>query len=220
MKKNLLLIGSILGSFVSGCIAVFGIMLCLTTFLGLTGCSMNVAPTQMFEEKSNIEWVSNVESRAASTTPTWETDKLEYVTIEVYRVPMENKMNNGKEYQYTKKLHRGEKLRVPTDKDYNYEYYSCIRVVEFDSYNMFFNENEIHIFDYDDTVGMEVSLNWGVPLRTKNKGKHNEWKLYSDRILHRDDEVGYEDYFYFLNRMYLEKFYDEHKDCGRIVWDN
>ena len=47
MKKNLVLICNILGGFVSGCIIVFGIMLGLTTFLGLTGCSMNVAP-QMF----------------------------------------------------------------------------------------------------------------------------------------------------------------------------
>lgn len=52
MKKNLLLIWSILGSFVSGCIVVFGMMLGLTTLLGLTGCSMNVpvsdvsAPTE------------------------------------------------------------------------------------------------------------------------------------------------------------------------------
>lgn len=78
MKKNLLLIGSILGGFVSGCIAVFGIMLCLT------GCSMNVAPTQMFEEstQNKIEWiVTDDESRAAETT-------LDYVTVEVYKAPV------------------------------------------------------------------------------------------------------------------------------------
>ncbi len=187
----------------------------LIIVLGLTGCSMNVpvsdvsAPT-----RNNIEWVSNIKSRAAETT-------LDEVTIEVYRVPTENTMNNGKEYQYTEKLHRGGKLRVKTSKDYNYEYYSCIRVVEFDSYTLFCNEEDgIHLFDYDDTVGMEVSLNWGVPLRTKNKVKHNEWMLLSNRILHRDDVVGYEDYFYFLKESSLKKFYDEHKDGGRIVWNN
>ena len=66
MKKNLLLIGSILGGFVSGCIIVFGIMLGLTILLVFTGCSMNVAPTQMFEEPSQnkIEWiVTDDESR-------------------------------------------------------------------------------------------------------------------------------------------------------------
>ena len=156
------------------------ILVLFAIVLGLTGCSMNVAPVieapVIEEEKSNIEWVSNIESRAAETT-------LDEVTIEVYRVP-------------------GEKLRVKTFKDYNYEYYSCIRVVEFDSYSLFCNEeDEIHLFDYDDTVGMEVSLNWGGPLRTKNKVKHNEWRFLSDRILHRDDEVGYEDYFYFLKKV-------------------
>ena len=191
------------------------ILVLFAIVLGLTGCSMNVAPQMMLEEEqSNIEWVSNTESRAAQTT-------LDEVTIEVYRVPIENKMNDEKEYQYTKKLHRGEKLRVKTNKDYNYEYYSCIRVVEFDSYNIFCNEeDEIHIFDYDDTVGMEVSINWGGPLRTKNKVKHNEWRFLSDRILHRDDIVGYEDYFYFLKESSLKKFYEEHKDGGRIVWNN
>lgn len=192
---------------------ILGLLVIVSVVLGLTGCSMNVAPV-MEERKSNIEWVSNIESRAAQTT-------LDEVTIEVYRVPMGNTMNNGKEYQYTKKLHRGEKFRVETNKDYNYEYYSCIRVIEFDSYNLFCNEEDkIHIFDYDDTVGMEVSLNWGGPLRTKNKGKHNEWRLWSDRILHRDDVVGYEDYFYFLKESSLKKFYDEHKDGERIVWNN
>lgn len=185
--------------------------------LGLTGCSTPVTPVVapvIEEEKSNIEWVSNIESRAIQTT-------LDEITIEVYMVPMENTMNDGKEYLYTKKLRRGEKLRVKTPKDYNYEYYSCIGVVEFNSYNLFFNEeDEIHIFDYDDTVGMEVSLNWGGPLRTKNKVKHNEWRLLSNLILHRDDVVGYEDYFYFLKKSSLKKFYNEHKDGGRITWGN
>ena len=39
----------------------------LVIVLGLTGCQMNVAPA-MEEQKSNIEWVSNIESRAAQTT--------------------------------------------------------------------------------------------------------------------------------------------------------
>ena len=42
MKKNLLLIGKILCGFVLGCLMVLATVLCLTTFLGLTGCSMNV----------------------------------------------------------------------------------------------------------------------------------------------------------------------------------
>ena len=186
------------------------LVLLFVIVLGLTGCSMNVAP-QMFEEKNNIEWISN--NRAATT--------LDEITVEVYRVPIENTMHNGEEYQYTKTLHRGEKLRVETPRDYNYKYYSCIRVVEFNSYSLFCNdEDEIYIFDYDSTVGMEVSLNWGGPLKTKNKVKHNEWKFLSNRICHRDDVEGYEDYYYFLDNNALTKFYEEHKDGERIVWDN
>ena len=181
----------------------------LVIVLGLTGCVT-----------SEVEAVGKSTQDAVEEHKDGRRTTLDEVTIEVYRVPMGNTMNNGK-YLYTKKLHRGEKLRVETNKDYNYEYYSCIRVVEFDSYNLFCNEeDEIHLFDYDDTVGMEVSLNWGGPLRTKNNGKHNEWRLLSDKILHRDDVVGYEDYFYFLKESSLKKFYEEHKDGGRIVWNN
>ena len=65
------------------------ILVLFAIVLGLTGCSMNVAPVNVTpvieEEKSNIEWVSNIESRAIQTT-------LDEVTIEVYRVPMKNKM--------------------------------------------------------------------------------------------------------------------------------
>lgn len=204
---------------------ILGLLVILSVVLGLTGCSMNVAPT-MFEEPSQnkIEWiVTDNESRDASTTPTWGTDTLEYVTIEIYKVPNRNGkfIHKEKEYLETRTLRRGDILPFKSMKDYDYKYVTSIKVIEFNSYNVFCNEgDEIFIFDYDDTVGMEVSANYGGPLRTKNEGKHNEWTLYSDRILHRDDVVGYEDFFYFLKKSSLKKFYDEHKDGGRIVWDN
>lgn len=212
MKKNLLLIGSILGGFVSGCIAVFGIMLCLT------GCSMNVAPTQMFEEstQNKIEWiVTDDESRAAETT-------LDYVTVEVYKAPVRDHkyIFCEKELTDTITLHRGEILYVPSSKDYNYKFVTYIRVVEFDFTQPFGCGvwDEINFFDYEDTIGMETVHYYGGPLKDE---QYKGWRLFSGGYVNYCDPTeGYDNIYNFLNRMYLAKFYDEHKYGGRIVWDN
>ena len=224
MKKNLLLIESILGGFVSGCIIVFGIMLCLTTFLGLTGCSMNVAPTQMFEEstQNKIEWiVTDNESREVSTTPTFETDTLEYVTVEVYKAPVRDHKYIFDEKELTDiiTLHRGEILSVPSSKDYNYKFVTYIRVVEFDFIQTFGCgvHNEINFFDYEDTIGMETVNYYGGPLKDE---QNTGWKLFSGYVSYTDYTEGYYNLYNFLNKVYLGKFYDEHKDGGRIIWNN
>lgn len=193
--------------------------------LGLTGCSMNVAPTQMFEEPSQnkIEWiVTDDESREASITPTWETDTLEYVTIEVYKAPFRDHKSilDERELTDTITLHRGEKLSVKTMKDYNWEFVTYIRVVEFDFIQTFGCGvyNEINFFDYEDTIGMETVHYYGGPLKDK---QNTGWKLISDNyVSYTDSTEGYDNIYNFLNKMYLEKFYDEHKDGGRIVWNN
>lgn len=218
MKKNLLLIGSILGSFISGCIIV---LLGLTTLLGLTGCSMNVAPTEE-STQNKIEWiVTDNESRKVSITPTWETDTLEYVTVEVYKAPVRDYkyILDERELIDTITLHRGEKLYVPTNKDYNYKFVTYIRVVEFDFIQTFGCGvlNEINFFDYEDTIGMEKVHYYGRPLKDE---QHKGWKLFDSYVSYCDPTEGYNNIYNFLNKKYLEKFYDEHKDGGRIIWNN
>ena len=214
MKKNLVLIGSILGSFVSGCIIVFGIMLGLTTLLGLTGCSMNVAPTEE-STQNKIEWiVTDNESRAAETT-------LDEVTVEVYKAPVRDSkyIFDEKELTDIVTLHRGEILSVPSSKDYNYKFVTYIRVVEFDFIQTFGCDvwNEINFFDYEDTIGMETVHYYGVPIGDE---QYKGWKLLGGAVYYDDYVEGYINVYNFLNKMYLEKFYDEHKDGGRIIWDN
>ena len=190
--------------------------------LGLTGCSMNVAP-QMFttqnkvEEstQNKIEWiVTDDESRAAETT-------LDYVTVEVYKAPVrDNKfIFDEKELTDIITLHRGEILYVPSSKDYNYKFVTYIRVVEFDFIQTFGCGvwNEINFFDYEDTIGMETVHYYGGPLKGE---QHKGWKLFGYYVSYCDPTEGYDNIYNFLNRMYLSKFYDEHKDGGRIVWDN
>lgn len=195
----------------------------LVIVLGLTGCSMNVAPT-MFEESSQnkIEWiVTDDESREVSITPTWETDTLEYVTVEVYKAPVRdhNYIFDEKELTDIITLHRGEIFSVPSSKDYNYKFVTYIRVVEFDFIQTFGCgvQNEINFFDYEDTIGMETVHYYGEPLKDE---KNTGWKFFSDYVSYTDCTKGYVNNYNFLNKMYLEKFYDEHKDGGRIVWDN
>ena len=194
----------------------------LVIVLGLTGCSMN-APTQMFEESSQnkIEWiVTDDESRAASTTPTWETGKLEYVTIEIYKVPSVNRkfIHEEKELLETKKLYRGESFTVPSSKDYDYKYITCIKIIEFDSYRSFYAErNEIKFFDYGGTVGMEVSNFYNCQIDDlDDKG----WKSNQYSVSFRDPVEGYFITYDFLDKSVSQNFYDEYKDEGRIIWDN
>ena len=191
------------------------ILVLFAIVLGLTGCSMNVAP-QMFEEPSQnkIEWiVTDDESRAAKST-------LDYVTVEVYKAPIIDLkyIFDEKELTDTITLHRGEILSVPSSKDYNYKFVTYIRVVEFDFIQPFGDAwNEINFFDYEDTIGMETVHYYGGPLKDKqNKG----WELMGSYVRYCDPTEGYNNLYNFLNRMYLAKFYDEHKDGGRIVWDN
>lgn len=192
----------------------------LVIVLGLTGCQMNVAPTnaQLEMPQNKVEWVSNG-SRAATT--------LECVTLEVYKVPNRNGkfIHSEKEYVETKTLHRGEVLTFPSSKDYSYV--TSIYCVEFDSYNVFYaTRDEINIFDYENTVGMESSHYYACKLRTPNTeaygdtAGHKIWKMESNYVMYRDDLEGYENYYYFLDNNVIEKFYEEHKDGERIVWNN
>ncbi len=215
MKKNL--------AIVLGCI-----------ILGLIGggCSTSVAPEVELpiqdetEEPSQnkVEWIiTNTESRAASTTPTWETDTLNYVTLEIYKVPNRNGkfIHEEKESLETRTLHRGDILPFKSMKDYNWEYVTSIQVVEFNSYSSFYAErNEINFFDYEDTIVMEEVHFYNCNLRTTNveaygdSAGHKIWKKYSNYITYRDDLEGYENYYYFLdkNEDTMLKFYNEHKD--------
>lgn len=189
----------------------------LVIVLGLTGCSMNVAPTQMFEEstQNKIEWiVTDDESRAAETT-------LDYVTVEVYKAPVRDGkyILDEKELTDIITLHRGEILSVPSSKDYNYKFVTYIRVVEFDFGQVFGCDvwNEINFFDYEDTIGMETVHYYGEPIADK---QHNGWEIIGGAVYYEGYDEGYMNIYNFLNRMYLAKFYDEHKDGGRIVWYN
>lgn len=189
----------------------------LVIVLGLTGCSMNVAPTQMFEEstQNKIEWiVTDDESRAAEST-------LEYVTVEVYKAPVRDRkyILDEKELTDTVTLHRGEILYVPSSKDYNYKFVTYIRVVEFDFIQTFGCGvwNEINFFDYEDTIGMETVHYYGGPLIDE---QHKGWELFGGYVSYCDPTEGYDNIYNFLKESSLSKFYDEHKDGGRIVWDN
>ncbi len=193
----------------------------LVIVLGLTtGCSMNVPTNVQVELPQNkVEWVSNG-SRAATT--------LDYVTLEIYKVPVRNRkfIHSEKEYVETTTLHRGEVRTFPSKKDYNYKYVTSIYCVEFDSYSVFdATRNEINIFDYENTVGMESSHYYACQLRTSNTeaygdtAGHKIWEMGSNYVMYRDDLEGYENYYYFLDNNAIEKFYEEHKDVDRVIWN-
>ena len=218
--------------------------------LGLTGCSTPIAPEvelptqseveestqdetveeqiqdeteeppQNKVEQNKIEWiVTDDESREASITPTWETDTLEYVTIEEYKVPCVNGklIQEKKELLETKKLYRGDILTVHSSKDYDYKYVTCIKIIEFNRYSDFYAQrNEINFFDYKGTVGMEISKFYNHQIDTDNKG----WKGYSYSVTFSDPVEGYFITYDFLDKSVSQNFYDEHKDGGRIIWDN
>ena len=216
MKKNLLLIGRILGGFVSGCIVVFGIMLGLTTLLGLTGCSMNVpvsdvsAPT-----RNNIEWIVTEESRVVIRG-------VDNLDIEEYKAPIRDGkyIFEEKEYVRSTSLQRGGGSYVTTLEENNYEFVSYIHCVDFDWNTIIVSErDEINFFDYEDDLVMEIVNYYGGPL------KHIEedgWTRIERTVYYRGEQEGYTAEYVFLNRSEeaISKFYDEHKDGGRIVWDN
>ena len=222
------------------------ILVLFAIVLGLTGCSTPVTPevelpiqseieestqdetveepTQDETEESpqnKVEWIiTNTESRSASTTPTWETDTLEYVTLEVYKVPnKEGKfIHDEKELLETKKLYRGEVFTVPSSKDYDYKYITCIKIIEFNRYSAFYaKRNEINFFDYEGTIGMEISNFYNCQI---DNLYDNGWKNYSHSVSFRDPVEGYEITYDFLDKSVAPKFYDEHKDGGRIIWKN
>lgn len=217
MKKNLLLIGSILGGFVSGCIIVFGIMLGLTTLLGLTGCSVNVAPTQMFTTRNNIEWIAtNEESRAVMRS-------VDNLDIEEYKVPIRDHkyIFEEKESVGSTSLQQGEGFYVPTRKEYNYEFVSYIHCVDFDWNTTIVSEkDEINFFDYEDDLVMEIVQYYGCPL--EHIEERDGWTRIGRTVYYRGEQEGYIAQYVFLNRSEeaISKFYGEHKYGGRIVWNN
>lgn len=190
---------------------IFTILL-FAIVLGLTGCTMNVAP-QVELPQNKVEWISNG-NRAATTT-------LDYVTLEIYKVPKRDGkfIHDEKEYLETKTLRRGEVLYVPSTKEYNYEYKTAIRCVEFNFYQVFGDvRNEINFFDYENTVGMETIHYYGGPIKKVENGEG--WRLIGDSVYFRDETNGYVNIYNFLDRKVAAKFYNEHKDGGMIVWNN
>ena len=217
MRKNLLLIGKILGGFVSGCIVTFAIVLCLTTFLGLTGCSMNVAPQLMMGEQQNkIEWVvTDAESRAVRS--------LDSVTLEIYRVPVREHKYIKDEMELTevRTLQRGERFSVPSAKDYKYEFATYVRCIEFNNDSTFYDvRNEINFFDYEGDIVMEIVQYRGRSL--KHIEEEDGWTIKGGVIYYRGEQEGYTNQYVFLNKNSeaMSRFYGEHKYGGRIEWNN
>ena len=190
----------------------------LVIVLGLTGCSMNVAP-QVFEEstQNKIEWiVTDDESRAAETI-------LDYVTIEVYKAPIrDNKyIFDEKELTDIITLHRGEILSVPSAKDYNYEFVTQVRCIEFNWSFVFGGEKDyINFFNYEGDIVMEVAKYCYGPL--EHIEEKDGWTIDKGIIHYRDEVNGWEINYIFLNENSeaMSRFYNEHKYGGRIIWDN
>ena len=186
------------------------ILVLFAIVLGLTGCAMNIS-SQVELSQDKIEWISN--NRAVTT--------LDYVTLEIYKVPKKDGkfLHDEKEYLETKTLGRGEILYVPSTKDYNYEYTTAIRCVEFNFYQVFGDvKNEINFFDYENTVGMETVHYYGEPL--KKVENEEGWRQIGGSIYFRDETNGYVNIYNFLDRKVALKFYNEHKGGGRITWNN
>ena len=185
--------------------------------LGLTGCSMNVAPT-IFEEPSqnSVEWIiTEDESRAAGIS-------LDGVYLEIYRVPIrDNKfIKDEADYLEAKLLQRGESFSVPSAKDYNYEFATYVRCIEF-NYGFMFgcSRDEINFFDYEGDIVMEVAKYYRVPPEHDEAG----WTL-DKGIIHyigEGEDEGWEIKYVFLNKNAeaMSRFYKEHKYGGRIEWD-
>ena len=185
--------------------------------LGLTGCSMNVpvsdvsAPT-----RNNIEWIVTEESRAVMRG-------VDNLDIEVYKAPIRDHkyIFEEKESVGSTSLQQGEGFDVPTLKEYNYEFVSYIHCVDFDWNTIIVSEkDEINFFDYEDDLVMEIVQYYGRPL--KHTEKEDVWIRIGRTVYYISEQEGYEAQYVFLNRSEeaISKFYEEHKDGGRIVWNN
>ena len=190
----------------------------LVIVLGLTGCSMNVAPT-LFEEstQNKIEWiVTEEESRAAGIG-------LDGVYLEIYRVPIRDSKYIREEADYlgAKLLQRGESFSVPSAKDYNYEFATQVRCIEF-NYSFIFGgpRDEINFFDYEGDIVMEIVRYHGGPI--KHVEEEDGWTLKGEVVYYRGEQEGYTNQYVFLNKNSeaISKFYGEHKYGERIVWNN
>ncbi len=60
---------------------------------------------------------------------------------------------------------------------------------------------------------METVHYYGEPLKDE---QNTGWELFSGHVSYTDYIEGYKNIYNFLNKMYLEKFYDEHKDGGEL----
>ena len=180
--------------------------------LGFTSCTMPNTTNAVETPSNMIRWISG-NSRAATST-------FDYVTIEIYKVPcVDHKfIHEEKELLETKKLYRGEVVTVSSLEDYDYKYITCINIIDFNRYSAFYAErNEINFFDYEGTIGMEVSNFYNNQLDDiDDKG----WKSNSFSVSFRDPAEGYTITYNFLDQSVAQKFYEEHKDGGRIIWNN
>ena len=180
--------------------------------LGLTSCTMPNTTNTVENPSNMIRYISG-NSRAATST-------FDYVTIEIYKVPCADHkfIHEEKELLETKKLYRGEVITVPSLEDYDYKYITCINVIDFNRYSAFYAErNEINFFDYEGTIGMEISNFYNNQLdNLDDKG----WKSNSYSVSFRDPVEGYTITYNFLDQSVAQKFYEEHKDGGRIIWNN
>ena len=182
--------------------------------LGFTSCTMpSVGAMDTVENPSNmIRWISG-NNRAVTST-------FDYVTLEIYKVPcVEHKfIHEEKELLETRKLYRGEVITVPSLEDYDNKYITCINIIEFNRYSAFYAErNEINFFDYEGTIGMEISNFYNNQIdNLDDKG----WKSNQYSVSFRDPIEGYTITYNFLDQSVAQKFYEEHKDGGRIIWDN
>ena len=196
MKKILVLFAIVLG-----CIICCSCTMPSVSAMDTVGTSTNI-----------VRWVSG-NNRAATST-------FDYVTIEIYKVPcVEHKfIHEEKELLETRKLYRGEVVTVPSLEDYDNKYITCINIIEFNRYSAFYAErNEINFFDYEGTIGMEISNFYNNQLdNLDDKG----WKSNQYSVSFRDPVEGYTITYNFLDQSVAQKFYEEHKDGGRIIWDN
>ena len=182
--------------------------------LGFTSCTMpSVSAMDTVENPSNmIRWISG-NNRAVTST-------FDYVTLEIYKVPcVEHKfIHEEKELLETRKLYRGEVVTVPSLEDYDNKYITCINIIEFNRYCAFYAErNEINFFDYEGTIGMEISNFYNNQIdNLDDKG----WKSNKYSVSFRDPIEGYTITYNFLDQSVAQKFYEEHKDGGRIIWNN
>ena len=195
------------------------ILVLFAIVLGLTGCSMNVTPTHMFEEstQNKIEWIiTDTESRAAEVS-------IDSVTFEIYRVPIRdnNFIEDEADYLESKLLQRGESFSVPSAKDYNYEFATYVRCIEF-NYGFIFggSRDEINFFDYEGDIVMEIVRYHGGPL--EHIEEEDGWRIYKGIIYYRGEQEGYTNQYIFLDRNSeaMSRFYSEHKYGGRIIWNN